>query len=89
MAIEDYEKRKLDRLEKFERTVSGVLDTIDLAISWVWAILILALTAFLYFKPIEATPTLQAGFMLVTLLFLLIISVIWRAIGKSKGANNY
>lgn len=87
MSFEDYDKRKLDRLEKFEGVVINVLDTIDVAIGWVWAITTASLTAFLYFKPIETSGTLQAGFILVVMLFLVVMSVIWRAVGKSKGAS--
>lgn len=87
MALDDYDKRKLSKLEDFERTVRGVLDTVDTAICWVWALVIIASVLFLYFKPIAQDGTVQGIFMLVVLAFLLITSIIWRAIGKSKGAR--
>lgn len=85
--MEDYEKRKLNSLENFQRTVSGVLETIDSAICWIWALIIITSVVFLYFKPIQQDGTVQGIFMLVILSFLLITSIIWRAIGKSKGSN--
>lgn len=85
----NYEEEKLKRLEKFESVVSGVLETVDVAISWTWAIIIIGITLFLYFKPVQQDGTYQASFFLFCTLFLLICSVIWKAIGKSKGASRY
>lgn len=58
--MEDWQKQKLDRLEKFQRTVSAIVDGLDTAIKWILFLLTVGITALIYFKPLEATGTTQA-----------------------------
>lgn len=70
-----------------EQRVNRVLsweDSLDAAIRWLWALVILFVPGFLYWKPIEMSGTLQGVFTLVLILFLLLTSVVWKSLGKVK-----
>lgn len=78
----EYDIRKMERLERYESTVQRAVETIDLAISWLWAILIIAVPVFLFFKPLEVNGTIQGVFGLVLLLFIFLVALVWRSLGK-------
>lgn len=87
----DWEKEKAERdrkefeeLKSFKSAMRDVVETTDTAICWLWAILIISVPVFLYFKPLDTSGTSQAILQLVLICFLLIVSVIWRALGKAK-----
>ena len=67
MELNSYQKERLDRLEKFERTVRRVTEGLGIAIIWVWVIVTIGSVALVYYKPVEANGTLQ-GILLGVLL---------------------
>ena len=84
MELNSYQKERLDRLEKFERTVRRVTEGLGIAIIWVWVIVTIGSVALVYYKPVEANGTLQGILLGVLLAFLFMISYGWTKVAKIR-----
>lgn len=80
--MEDYEKRKMERLEQFERLAKSVIEKLYYAILWGWVILSIATPLAAYYRPIPQDGFIQGLVLAVVFWLLFAMAHAMKAIGR-------
>jgi len=82
--MDDYDKRKLERLENLERNVRSAIDYFSLAIKTTWFVGAIGLPTLIFLAPVKEERTLQAVLLFMVIAFLFGLAKADKALGKLK-----
>ena len=80
--MDEYDKKKLERLEKFELLTRSVVDKLYHAILWAWIVLSIATPLAAYFRPVPQDGFIQGLMLAVVFWLLFAMAHAMKAIGR-------
>lgn len=82
--MSDYQKTRLESLEKFKSAVNDLVETMDVCIGWMFGLLTVGTPVLIYFKPLNLEGTSGAIIAFIFCFVICCISIVWRKIAVAK-----
>lgn len=82
--MDDYDKRRLARLESLEHNVRAAIDYFSVSLKIIWFVCAIGLPTLIFLAPIKEDRTLQSILLFMVIAFLFGVAKADKAIGKLK-----